>query len=572
MNTLKFLLIITFFSFLHLPPTPAADISTVKSVCILGECQESDIWQKFLRQNGIPDADIINWNTFKQEKKEIGSLIIHNTSITDPAGLASPDEAETILKEFINNGGRLLSAEKAGCINGNFLLKNILKTGNTTITLPILYPEYIAYDQDKLTAMAKHCITNGANGIALFEFVALNIHRWKPKKNDFTPTVKKIFSSLESWEKKQDSPVPLGLPETCKAIYVSGGWMTGSRFTTSPRELAQYAHETGINIICTTVWGKNGPLYDSEYLNTNAPVPQKSEESKNYLPGLIEECKKYNIQVWATIHPMKVDLVTPACSTLQISNGGIISKKICPVSAKEYYEKMLIVVGELLEKHPYINVLALDEPGLGGGKKDKWRCFCPNCKKLFYQKYGKELSNENVINEKNGEKISREFKEFREDIMVEFYFKPLKQTIDKVRSGIQLLIWNPIGQELGAINPQKLADNGINIIFGTEFQTKIDGPCQNKLRYKAQYFEFDSLLTEGRELKTAGQGLKVDIFNGATVIAQMKKGKFKYPAIVSANDNNTLYFCFNPVLYNNNTTILLIKNFLQNPKHNILKN
>lgn len=554
MKTLRFISIIACFCFLQILSLAAADQAAAKSICILGECEESEMWQAFLRKNGISDAHIISWDSFTQEKT--GALIIHNTSFAN-SGKSMPVPADKIslLKDFISKGGRILAIEKAGFTGDTYSLTEILKAGKRTMTIPILYPGFIDYNAEKLTEMAKGCMSNGSDGIAFFTYMDLCIQKWRPKKPDLTATAKKIYSSINEWKSKDSGNAFLGLPDTSKVIYVSGLWVTGPRYTTSPEELVEYAKTVGANVICFSIWGGdiNMTPYDSAYLAKN----------NDYLPNLIEQCKKYDIQVWANIPAMKATLFKPYCRNLQISDRGIISGKICPVAAQEYYCKMLKLVEELLSKHPYINVLSLDEPGLGGGKKDKWRCFCPECKKLFYQKYGKELLPENVISGKKGEKISREFNEFRENTMMEYYFKPLKMTLDKIRPGIQLLVWNPIGQEIGAINPQKLADSGINIILGTEFQTRIDGPSRNTLRWKTQYFDFENLFLEGRELKSAGQGLKIDVFNGANVTALMKNGDYKYPAIVSANNGKTLYFCFNPLAYTDSSIILLIKKFLE---------
>lgn len=538
-------------------------------VSILGESDESAEWQDFLLKNGT-DSKITEWESFAIDTPKPDILIIHNTSFDFKGNVNTfSKKVIPVLEKFVADGGRLLVTENAGVINGNYTLTELLKTGKKTITIPMLYPEFLGYDETKVDALAVKCMDSGADGLGFFTDVTLRMHKWRPKKPDLTPMAARIFSSPLVNQSK--GPLYSGMPETCKLLYCSGSWLTG-KYKTSPAELAEYAHSVNANVICLAIWGsgwEEHPLYISDL--PSCAHWEKDAPDKNYLSTLIEECRKYNIQIWPSIPAMPAVISRPYCQEFQIKDSGANAGKFCPYAAKEYYGRILKLLEELLVKYPYFNVVSIDEPTLGGVKKGEWRCFCKNCKTLFHRKYGKELRTEDVISGNKGENISREFREFREEIMLDYYFKPLKKAIDRVNPMIKILVWNPIGQELGAINPSYLAYNGIDIIIGTEFPYALNGPCKNIFKHKAQYFNFKNLFIGGKEIPTVGQGLEMDTFNGAKIIASMKNGDFKYPAIISANNGKTLYFCFNPLLYNDSNTILLIKTFLESPTSNPLK-
>lgn len=529
-------------------------------VLVLGDGPDSAAWQVFLGKNGISNSEIVNIGQLKERDDRNGVLVIHGNSFKDAAGASVlPGNALTVLKGIFSRGWRILAMEDAGLINGQYCLTEMLCVGRRAITIPIVYPESVGYDAGKFTEISRQCMVNGADGLAFFTDVHLRIRKWKPEKPDMTPVARQIFAELESW-KPLNAPMCKGLPGIPKVLYASGSWASGVKYRTSPQELAEYAQSICANAICFSVWGGGwyeNPLYDSAYpFSLQGFSATNAGDNRNYLAELIEQCRTRNIQLWLNIPGMTPLVLKPDCKELQVSDSGVLSGRFCPYAAREYYARILELVQELLRKHPYVNVLALDEPSMGGGKTGRWRCFCPDCKSLFFKRYGKALTPESVI-EKEGRGISKEFTEFRERIMVDCYFKPLRQAMDKVNPSVGILVWNPMGDDIAGINAQRLADAGVDVIFGREFQSKIDGPCKNSLKYKPRHFSFERLSFKNGDSVLKAEGVKLDLFNGANVLVMMVNGDFSYPAIVTANEGRTLYFAFNPLRGNEKTDSII---------------
>lgn len=557
------------------PSVFSSEPSWVKTpIRILNTSAEAENWERALKELGCGNVKIIAERDrpldeakkyHKGEDLAAGSILIAPNSWIEGY--------YKVIDDFVKGGGRVIATKAAGYCEGNFYLTELLRAGKRNMAIPILYPAFIKDDEahSKFTRMAQYCIDRNPDGVAIFEYCGISMKRWKSAAPDMGDAAKETFSSFDRAKKNKASLTHLGMPAVPKIMYVSAGVLR--KYPISPEDLVASVAGMGANVIDITLIGSvRYPLYDSEYPCAEGKV------SGDYLPRLIKLAEAKGIQVWANIgfSPNAYG----AGSKRQEYQSGKPGSTFCALASGDWYRaNCLPVVKELLSKHPYINVLTLDEPRISVRSNIDWCCFCERCKAGFKAKYGRELTADLAL--------SKEFMEFRTEVMTECLVRPLAEAINEVNPVIRLGCWTWPSYEMSGIDPAKCGDAGLTI-YGPEYmfehygregrQYVLDGEDETYLqmerggfsKHGVQLFDFKGLKGDaGHKLlrnvgieRVSGTGVKLDAFNGAQVIAWMADGRLSYPGIVSANDGRTLYFSFDPASLNTRDGIAIIKNSL----------
>lgn len=554
------------------PVSSAENLAATPPIRILSTSAEAAKWEKALKDMGYKDVKIIaeRDRPLDEAKHKVkGEDLAENTILIAPNSWI--EGYHKVIEDFVKNGGKVIATKAAGYCEGKFYLTELLKTGKKNLSLPLFYPTFIKDDEQhsKFKKVVEWCYSKNPDGAAIFEYCQLNMKRWKSDKPDLTGLCKQVFADFDQLKKGKESLTPLGLPEVPKVVYVAG-WAS-ERFPIPPEELVDSIYSMGGNVIdIVVIGGERYAMYDSQY-----PYSRK-KTFDNYLPRLIEAAKSKGIQIWANIG-FSPKAYGPECKERQLFQSGKTGSTFCALAAKEWYENnYLPIVRELMEKHPYINVLTLDEPRIACRSNIDWGCFCDACKKKFKEKYGYELTPDIAL--------SRDFMEFREDVMSEYLIKPLSEMLHSVNPKIQLGFWDWPCYEILGITPRKASDAGLNI-FGTEYMFEmydhkgksymLDGEDSSYIQmgkgfdcHSVILFDFKKLVkeTEHPVIKNvnmeqvSGKGIQLDVFNGAQVIAWIGNGSRSYPGIVSANNGKTLYFSFDPAALETQEGNKIIKN------------
>jgi len=567
----KWLLLIGIISMIY-PQRSSAEQPGGHPIRILSTSAEAAKWAETLKNLGYKDVKIIaeRDRPLDEAKNKVKGEDLANNAI-----LIAPNSwiegYHKVIEDFVKNGGKVIATKAAGYCEGQFYLTQLLKVGKKNLSIPLFYPTFIKDDEQhsKLKKVVEWCYSKNPDGAAIFEYCQLNMKRWKPGKPDLTGLCKQVFADFDQLKKGKESLTHLGLPETPKVVYVAG-WAS-ERYPISPEELVDSIYEIGGNAIdIGIIGGERYAMYDSQY-----PYSRK-KTFDNYLPRLVDAAKLKGIQIWANIS-LSPKAYGPVCKDRQVFQSGKPGSTFCALAAKEWYKNnFLPIIRELLEKHPYINALIIDEPRIACRSNADWGCFCEACKKKFKEKYGYELTTDITL--------SRDFMEFREDVMSEYLIKPLSETIHSINPRIQMGFWDWPCYEILGINPRKVSDAGLNI-FGPEYMFEmydykgksymLDGKDSGYIQMEKGFdchsvilFDFKKLVKEEDHpvLKNvnmeqfSGKGIQLDVFNGAQVIAWISDGKRSYPGIVSANNGKTLYFSFDPAALNTPAGNRVIKN------------
>ena len=521
--------------------------STVKGpISVICETASSKKWHEGLKKL-MPEYEftMTDYETFLKTSKKPGILLL-------PEGALATNikDAGKNLRSYLDKGGKIIAFGNAGYIDktdadktsGRFQLTELLRAGKKICTIPILYivPRWAQWDLKIFENVAKSSMENGAGGVMLFSYQ-------NAKKNS-TSTIGEIFSKIDSW-KTEEALIPLGLPATPKILYAD------EQTNTPPEDLVNYARNIRANVICMASllrWKIPGyVMYPTKYSELRSPAANNSAHL-DYLPRIIKLAKENNIQVWANLHIMS-GLVEPFPEEQQILNTGEKHWQICPLAAQKHYTPAFLkALKELLEEYPYINAVMLEEPGISCKMYKRWACFCPECKKLFKEISGHELSSEHVLREKA---ISDDFTNFRVKLVTEYMLKPVKDLLNSTNPNIKMgFSYNiPTIRNIG-FGKQEVSDAGMDM-FCPEFLGKKAEDSSISTSNKLIDFNFNNLefakdsdfFMKNSLLKAEGTGLKVDAFNGAKIMAWLSDGLHKYPGIVTANHGKSIYFSFDPL-------------------------
>ena len=113
----------------------------------------------------------------------------------------------------------------------------------------------------------------------------------------------------------------------------------------------------------------------------------------------------------------------------------------------------------------------------------EWACFCEQCREAFQKEYGYGLTPENVIVDRGPAErqlLADDFHRFRIRLMNEGVFEKYRRTINRVRPGTPLLLWEPTNYgELG-VEPQSAVLYGLNA-YGPEYRAGAGGGADEYL-------------------------------------------------------------------------------------------
>jgi hypothetical protein len=485
-----------------------------------------------------------------------------------------------VIERFVENGGRVIATRRAGYLDGQFFLTKALRVGKYNINIPIVYPHYMENNPNHVRQVTKWALENGADGFAVFEFGSCLAQpsswsgkAWKWYTNfspdAVNPGLKQVYLKSDSWKRK-DMPGLYGTPDFVKELFIHPNQNT--RHT--PEELIARAKAIGANSVKIYPFGaftRAQPLF---YPSKLLPKSSKTVQQTDYFPRLLAACKKENIHVfvYSASHTFRWKKES---SNVIVRPDGSEYGRYCPLRSPKAVEFQARVLEEFATMYPEVLVYVPDEPNMDKG------CFCPECKKLFKQRYGVELD------DKTNE--SPEFYEFREYILAEYYYKPLMKAINRANPYARMGIDEWSEYEVSGINTQKLSDIGVSVwcpevsknfyyAEGMVYQpecSKFYLNTEHMGSHRVNWFWFDKLdikkknspLLSSVDLKLPSEfkGVKLDMFNGATVHAWMKnKEGNKYPAVVTANAGRTIYYSLDPFIDKlpENTAKGMIKNAL----------
>ncbi|MFA6714848.1 MAG: hypothetical protein WCS27_05690 [Victivallaceae bacterium] len=553
-----------------------------------GSCYEK--WLNAVKEAGYDDVRVVNTreiqlaeDNFVLRKKSRANRAYSNepaVPLTKINTLIIPDTwmhygvAKTIEK-FIENGGRVIATRRAGYLDGQFFLTKALRIGKHNENIPIFYTYYCENNPKYLKTKVKYALENGANGFSFFnyyDFAAKPVTNSSRKKwfanfppDAANPGLKKIFEQSFGW-RKAEMPGLYGTPDFPRAVYLWASYLAAQ----GAEKVVARLKELNINIVMLNVFkgfgepAKYSMIYRSRIFaemckNTNT-APVKSELFDKFY----KLCKKENINiwVWGAFSPNYNFPYSPEKTGFAIGADGLPKKHICVLAASKKLQLQRSICIEFSSMYPELSVYVPDEPHM-----PEQMCFCPKCRKLFKQKYGRELTVK--------EDATPDYKEFQEYVMAEYYFKPLMNELNKINpyTRLALALWSEY--ELSAVNMQKVSDLGVAIWMPENsnppyYSEGMYYDVENSRFYldtehigshRVNWFIFSSLFAEQKdspllnslfmEFPAGSRGVKLDMFNGARVHAWMKNPEGnRYPAVVTANAGRTVYFSFDPFIDN----------------------
>jgi hypothetical protein len=558
-------------------------------------------WLKAVKELGYEDVRIVNTRELKlwhdhfilmrksaiaaraySDIPEIPLMKINTLIIPDTWMHESVAKA---IERFVENGGRVIATRRAGYLDGQFFLTKTLRTGKYNINIPIIYPHYMEDNPNHDRDVIKWALENGADGFAVFEFSSCFAHpgpwsknAWKWFTNfspdDVNPGLKQVFLKSDSWKKK-DMPGLWGTPDFIKELFIHRYHRPRDHELYIPEELIANAKAIGANMVkfapFHTFYTKQPLLYPSK-------LPTKSAElapMTDYFPRILAASKKANIRVGVCFKSHIIGWEKESSGAIVRADGSEYTGRYCPLRSPKAVEFQARVMEEFAAMYPEVIVYAFDEPHMERG------CFCPECKKLFKQRYAKDLDKKTYE--------SPEFYEFREYVFTEYYCKPLMKAINKANPYARIGIATWSEYEGSGINAQRLSDAGMSVwnpeisknfyyAEGMVYQPE-SSPfyfnTEHMGSHRVNWFWFDKLDIEKKnspflssvnlKLPSKFKGVKLDLFNGATVHAWMEnKDGNKYPAIVTANAGRTVYYSLDPFIDKlpEETAKTLIKNAL----------
>lgn len=544
-------------------------------------------WLNAVKATGYNDAIVINTREIQLEgdnfilrKKSKADRVYSNEPaepLTKINTLIIPDTwmhygVAKSIEKFVENGGRVIAIGKAGYLDGQFFLTKALQAGKHNLNVPIFYTYYCENNPNYIREKIKYALGHGADGFSFFnyyDFAAKPLTN-SAKKEWFSnfpvdttnPGLKKIFSQSLSWKTK-DMPGLYGNPDFPQSVYLWNSYLIEN----GAEKIIAKLKELSVNVVVLDVFKAFGHpdkfpmIYKSKLFDELYKDSDKVSAKPEVFNEFYKLCKKNNIAIWAWGNAhydnWPYDIKKPG---FMIDAEGKESKIHCLVTGREWIELQINIYSEFAALYPDIVVYGPDEPHI-----DSKYCFCQECKKLFKQRYGRELD--------AAEKDSPEHMEFLENIMAEYYFKPLMNALNKVNPYIRLamMLWSEY--ELSAVNPQKLSDLGVSIWMsensnppyyseGMYYDVESSHFYLNTEHigsHRVSWFNFDSLVLEKKDssllnsvfldFPCGSRGVKLDVFNGAQVHAWMKNAEGnRYPAVVTANAGRTVYLSFDPFI------------------------
>lgn len=557
-------------------------------------------WLNAVKEAGYKDARVISSREIQLDgdkfvfRKKSKAERAYSNELAEPLvpinTLIIPDTwmhygvAKTIEK-FVENGGRVIATRRAGYLDGQFFLTMALGIGKYNINVPIFYTYYCENNPAYWKAKIKYSLENGADGFSFFnyfDFTAKPVTKSARKEwfanfpgDVSNPGLKKIFEQSLAWKKK-DMPGLYGTHDFTKSVYLWNSYLIAQ----GPEKIVARLNDLGVNTVILNVFrpfenpGKHPMIYRSGIFDDLYKDSEKAQAKPELFNEFYKLCRKNNINIWvwgnAHYDNWPSGVQKPG---FMVDAEGKTSKIHCLVTGHEWIALQISIYLEFAALYPDITVYGPDEPYI----ENKY-CFCPECKKLFRQKYDKELD--------PVEKDSPEQMEFREWIMAEYYFKPFINGLNKINpyARIAMILWSEY--ELSSINLQKLSDMGVSIWMpensnppyyseGMYYDVESSPFYLNTEHigsHRATFFDFDSIEIAEKDSplsvppQAKCRGVKLDVFNGATVHAWMKNAEGnRYPAIVTANAGRTIYYSFDPFIdaVSQENGNVLIKNALK---------
>lgn len=562
-------------------------------LCIL-KTPSAHTWEKVLQESGLSSqiVDIASPEIFSEPTTKI---LLFPDDFMLPGGKEESFVGE--LRSFLKSGGKVLAVGKAGFNNGSFHLAPLLCAGEspTAYSIGVMYNYKTGkpvYDQEAFVKRYSTLVRK-VDGLCFYSFIQLKMPTFlsaeAKKKNipDFEEPTATVFKNASAWYQSPDGMTqPAGCPAHVKAMWIRD-WMLYRNQGMSPEQIIDICRNIGCNlIICGQEERMAGlKMYESQldlipgYPEYRGSYQKMIDDGKyktgvnpgpvqtDWLPRIIGRCRKYEMPLW---------LAT------SVRPRGMYSKDFYPEDAGEgaanpmcmsrlsqrFFRHEAMRIEEIMKKFPYISGLVLDEPVhyifYRKQSSKTVECFCPECKRRFYEYSGMELNEKNAYEKVPDREISEDLKvdtsyqkgertdiyhQFLQDETIKNCVEDYSLLLKRIKPDAVLAVANYINGgkwENRMIN--KLADAGVDILM-PEFASG-SSMVPVRWKHKINSFEFFHLKNSADDkdiMLLWGDAVKVKLFAGANVKGWVSDGNYNYPGIVSANNGNSCYISFDPV-------------------------
>lgn len=586
----------------------AADVASQK-IGIL-KTPSSHTWEKVLKELGYSSeiVNIVNPDIFSGVEKR---LLIFPDDFKFPLG----EEKVFVdkLKNYLASGGKILASGKSGFNDGSFHLTSVLcaGAGDYAYNIGVMYNYKTGKPPYDAEAFVKRYSTlvEKVDGLCFYSFIQLKMPTFLPsgtkKKNisDFEEPAANVFKNACKWYQPPDGvPQPVGCPDHVKAMWVRD-WMLYRNQGMSAEQIVDTCHNIGCNLIIFG-WEERMSglkMYDSqldiipgypEYKGTHQKSIEegkyKAEENPSpiqtsWLARMVESCKKYNMNIWIAVS------TNPRGAYYEFypeDKGENTKNTKCLLKlSQRFFHHEAVRLEEIMKKYPYISGLVLDEPVhhifFKKQRSNAIECFCPDCKRKFFEYSGMELKKETAYEKGAGEndlgglkeetayekgERSNIYHEYLQDVTIENCIRRYSFLLKRIRPTVVLAIGNYFtGGKYSSRMINKLSDAGVDILMPEFAAGNSIAPIPWK--QNIQYFEFFSLKDPSNEkeiVKLWGDAVKVKLYAGAEVSAWVSDGNYSYPGIVKANSGRTCYISFDPLSFEYDKGKEIIKEALNN--------
>lgn len=577
-----------------------------QAVAIL-KTPSSHTWEKILKELGY-SPEIVNMATTDIFSGTAEKIMI----FPDDFRFATGEEKSMVdkLRSYVGSGGKILAVGKSGFNNGNFHLTPLLCAGASShaydigITYNYRTGKPYCYDVKAFIKRYGDSLTEKLDGLCFYSFIQLKMPTFLPdkakKKNipDFEETTASVFKNASKWYQPPDGvSQPIGCHEHVKAMWIRD-WMLHRNRGMTAEQIVDICHNIGCNLLILGLEERIAGLkmYDSqldiipgypEYKGTH----QKSIDDGKYKAGenpspiqtdwldkMVKSCKKYNMNIWLATSIKSRNIYYEFYPE---DKGENEKNTMCILKlSQRFFHHEAIRLEEIMKKYPYISGLVLDEPVhhvfFKKQKSAATECFCPECKRDFFEHTGVEL-NEKTAYEKSGARLQAElnnetaydngertniYHDYMQYLTIETCVRRYSILLKRIKPTATLAIANYF---YGGPLINKMADAGVDILMPEFGGGSSKVPIQWK--HKIQRFEFFCLKdgANGQEtVKLWGDAVKVKLYAGAEVSAWVSDGNYSYPGIVNANQGRSCYISFDPVCFEYDKGKEIVKEALNN--------